>query len=107
MNHALRFVVWLCVLGCAASPQWREVAVERASRGIEGLEAVVNARDNAHLVATVPYNDGEARLIAAFDDALRRYPARASRDRSAVAPRASTKMAMAASTMVPPEGVSA
>lgn len=32
MNHALRFVVWLCVLGCAASPQWREVAVERASR---------------------------------------------------------------------------
>ncbi|MCB1886065.1 MAG: transporter substrate-binding domain-containing protein [Rhodocyclaceae bacterium] len=43
-------------------------------RRLEGLEAVVNARDNAHLVATVPYNDGEARLIAAFDDALRRWP---------------------------------
>ncbi|MCB1955122.1 MAG: transporter substrate-binding domain-containing protein [Rhodocyclaceae bacterium] len=40
----------------------------------EGLKAVLEARPHAHLTATVPYNDGEERLIAAFDDALRRWP---------------------------------
>lgn len=43
-------------------------------RRLEGLSSVVGGRSEARLIQTVPYNDGEARLIAAFDEALEKHP---------------------------------
>jgi len=43
-------------------------------RRLEGLSSVIGARDDVHLLRTVGFNDGDERIIQAFDDALQKYP---------------------------------